>query len=86
MATNLTGPLVFVTGCLCAGTGCFGHVALRGPDLAFTPVGYQGAAQHTWTMACDGFHEPGQCPRTEHRHHFTMVTGGMACACGEAIP
>lgn len=23
------------------------------------------AAQHTYTAACDGFHEPGQCPRTE---------------------
>ena len=40
--------------------------------------------QHTYTMACDGFHEPGPCP--EHRHIFTMVTGGMACACGERIP
>lgn len=26
------------------------------------PIGYQGAAQHTYTRACDGFHEPGPCP------------------------
>ena len=25
-------------------------------------------------------------PQPEHRHIFTMVTGGMACACGERIP
>jgi hypothetical protein len=35
------------------------------PALSFTPAGYQGAAQHTYTTACDGFHEPGQCPRSE---------------------
>jgi len=29
------------------------------------PIGYQGAAQHTFTTACDGFHEPGQCPTSE---------------------
>ena len=39
-------------------------VQVLGP-VEFTPVGYQGAAQHTYTTACDGFHEPGQCPRTE---------------------
>ena len=66
MATNLTGPLVFVAGCLCAGSGCGGHVVLRNLDLVFTPIGYQGAAQHTYTRACDGFHEPGPCPRSRH--------------------
>ena len=33
--------------------------------LTYTPIGYQGPAQHTYTTACDGFHEPGQCPRTD---------------------
>ncbi len=27
-----------------------------------TPIGWQGAAQHTYTTACDGLHEPGPCP------------------------
>ena len=26
-----------------------------------TPIGWQGAAQHTYTRACDGFHAPGEC-------------------------
>ena len=26
------------------------------------PIGWQGAAQHTCTRACDGLHEPGPCP------------------------
>lgn len=31
------------------------------PDsVTYTPTGYQGPAQHTYTTACDGFHEPGQ--------------------------
>lgn len=25
---------------------------------------YSGPAQHTYTAGCDGFHEPGQCPRS----------------------
>ena len=29
----------------------------------FTPIGYQGPARHTWTAACDGFHESQACPR-----------------------
>lgn len=32
------------------------------PALTVTTSGYQGAAQHTYTAACDGFHEPGPCP------------------------
>jgi hypothetical protein len=36
--------------------------------LTFTPVGYQGPAQHTYTTGCDGFHEPGQCPRIDAPH------------------
>jgi hypothetical protein len=39
-----------------------------------TPIGYQGAAQHTYTPACDGFHEPGQCDRRG---------SGSGCDCGE---
>lgn len=27
---------------------------------------YQGAAQHTYTAICDGFHEPGQCAGKPH--------------------
>lgn len=38
---------------------------LRAWGIHSTPVGYQGAAQHTYSPACDGFHEPGQCPRSE---------------------
>jgi hypothetical protein len=34
-------------------------------NMTVTPIGYQGPAQHTYTMACDGFHEPGQCPKSE---------------------
>jgi hypothetical protein len=26
------------------------------------PIGWQGAAQHTYTAACDGNHAPGPCP------------------------
>ncbi len=28
----------------------------------YTPTGYQGAAQHTYTPGCDGLHPPGPCP------------------------
>lgn len=31
----------------------------------FTPIGYQGAAQHTFTTACAGFHPPGPCPPSQ---------------------
>ena len=31
----------------------------------FTPIGYQGAAQHTYTVNCDGFHPAGSCPPNE---------------------
>jgi hypothetical protein len=30
--------------------------------LPIQPIGWQGAAQHTYTPACDGFHPPGRCP------------------------
>lgn len=32
------------------------------PAITVTPVGYQGPARHTWTAACDGFHESQACP------------------------
>ena len=57
--------LRFYDACWCAGTGCGGHLVLGRLDLtmaSLTPIGYQGPAQHTYTMACDGFHEPGPCP------------------------
>jgi hypothetical protein len=36
-----------------------------GPGTEVTHVGYQGAAQHTYTLACDGFHDPGPCPPSQ---------------------
>jgi hypothetical protein len=30
-------------------------------QVTATPIGYQGPAQHTYTVNCDGFHPPGQC-------------------------
>jgi hypothetical protein len=64
MAT--TNGLDFYDACRCAGTGCGGHLTL---SLAgFVPAGYQGAAQHTCTRACDGFHEPGPCPERQQPH------------------
>ena len=46
-----------------------------------TPMGYQGAAQHTYTSTCDGFHEPGQCPRSDphpsHLGHTVLLPAGM---------
>jgi hypothetical protein len=40
-----------------------GRDTAENAQLTFTPIGYQGPAQHTYTAGCDGFHEPGQCPR-----------------------
>jgi len=40
----------------------------------YTPAGYQGAAQHTYTTACDGFHDPGPCPG--HRLLLTAIGNG----------
>ena len=31
-----------------------------GDQLTYTPAGYQGPAQHTFTTACDGFHPVGE--------------------------
>jgi len=30
----------------------------------WTPAIHRGAARHTYTPACDGFHPPGPCPET----------------------
>jgi hypothetical protein len=34
--------------------------AVERDQAAFTPVGYQGAAAHTFTTGCDGFHPVGE--------------------------
>jgi hypothetical protein len=36
------------------------HAVFR--KLYWMPVGFQGAVQHTYTRACDGFHAAGACP------------------------
>ncbi len=41
----------------------------------YTPAGWQGAAQHTWTPSCDGNHEPGPCP-TLTRNVLTAIGSG----------
>jgi hypothetical protein len=43
--------------------GCIRHIPPDGQGVTFTLTGYQGPAQHTYTAACDGFHEPGPCPK-----------------------
>jgi hypothetical protein len=45
-------------------------------SIQITPMGYQGAAQHTWTAGCDGFHESGPCPSREPVQEIT-VSGGF---------
>lgn len=67
--------LEFYDACWCAGTGCGGHLVidvterladeLIGDVSGWRPTGVLsilGAAQHTYTRACDGLHEPGPCP------------------------
>ena len=63
MCTSTTNGLTFREACRCAGTGCGGHLMLS--MAGWTPVGWQGAAQHTYTMACDGLHGPGPCPPSQ---------------------
>jgi len=60
----MTNGLEFYSACWCAGTGCGGHLKLNAAmsPVNFTPIGWQGAAQHTYTPACDGLHGPGACP------------------------
>ena len=55
-----TDELTFLTGCLCAGSSCGGHLIILRPEHIH-PIGWQGAAQHTYTPGCDGFHPPGPC-------------------------
>ena len=59
--------LEFRAACLCAGTGCGGHLMLATDmtNMTVTPIGYQGPAQHTYTPACAGHHEPGPCPPSQ---------------------
>ncbi len=40
----------------------------------YTPIGWQGAAQHTWTPSCDGNHEPGPCPEAQPDRSDHMTT------------
>ena len=63
MCTTANG-LEYYNACYCAGTGCGGHLVLR--EMKFTPIGWQGAAQHAYTMACDGHHAPGPCPPSRY--------------------
>ena len=42
-------------------------------EVVFVPIGYQGPAQHTYTLNCDGSHEPGQCKQSEIQY-FTLET------------
>lgn len=64
MCTTTNG-LEFYNACRCAGTGCGGHANLNLATMSVTPVGYQGAARHTYTPACAGFHEAGPCPPSQ---------------------
>jgi hypothetical protein len=63
---STTSGITYISGCACSGTifGCAGHPA------TFTPIGYRGAAQHTYTTACDGFHEPGPCPQIQWPYDY----------------
>jgi hypothetical protein len=60
MASSTDG-LEYYSACYCAGT-CSGHLVLRQLPIDWTFIGYPGAAQHTFTTACDGLHAPGPCP------------------------
>jgi hypothetical protein len=63
-----TYGLEFRARCLCAGTGCGGHITQPWPVMTrVTPAGYQGPAQHTYTHACAGFHPAGPCPGRSSR-------------------
>jgi hypothetical protein len=59
---SIANGLMFISTCMCAGTGCGGHL------MAVTPGGYQSAVQHTYTRACDGFHPAGPCPEPRVTH------------------
>ena len=40
--------LEFLNACYCAGTGCGGHLRIRDFRINWSPVGWQGVAQHTY--------------------------------------
>ena len=65
MCTKANG-LEYHNACYCAGAFCGGHLVLNPAFATITPIGWQGAAQHTYTMACDGFHPSGPCPPSRH--------------------
>lgn len=75
MCTRSNG-LEFYDACWCAGTGCGGHLVLaRAKRQALIPVSTETApdlfaAQHTYTMTCDGLHAPGPCP--ERQQPYTV--------------
>jgi hypothetical protein len=62
MCTKANG-LEYYDACYCAGTGCGGHLVLN--MAGWSPIGWQGAAQHTYTPACAGHHGPGPCPPSQ---------------------
>jgi hypothetical protein len=68
--------LEYYDACWCAGTGCGGHVKFIKLDINWSPTGWQGAAQHTYTRGCDGQHEPGACP--PKTNPFTMFEGSSS--------
>ena len=71
-----TSGLEFNDACWCAGSCCGGHVRFAQLNINWTLAGYyQGPVQHTYTMACDGFHEPGQCPKSEQPYTVHLTTG-----------
>ena len=58
--------LVFLDDCRCGGgIACLGHAGHAKPDADWTPIGWQGPTQHTWTRSCDGLHGPGPCPERQ---------------------
>ena len=61
---NCSANLEYYSACYCTTTGCGGHfkIQAKGLDINWHPIGWQGAAQHTYTRSCDGFHAPGPCP------------------------
>lgn len=64
MCTKANG-LEYHNACYCAGTFCGGHLVLNSAFATITPIGWQGAAQHTFTTACAGHHGPGPCPPSQ---------------------
>lgn len=69
---RITNGLEYYDACWCAGTGCGGHLVLGPAYATFTPIGWQGAAQHTYTRPCDGAHPPGPCPPSRQPVRFTV--------------